>query len=29
MTYGEALQIASRPQDFRLMVQPMGLYVAR
>jgi twitching motility protein PilT len=28
-TYEEALRIASRPQDFRLMVQPLGLGVAR
>jgi twitching motility protein PilT len=29
VTYEEALQIASRPQDFRLMVQSLGLGVAR
>jgi twitching motility protein PilT len=28
-TYEEALRIASRPQDFRLMVQSLGLGVAR
>ena len=26
--YEEALQVASRPQDFRLMVQSLGLDVA-
>ena len=29
VAYEEALQIASRPQDFRLMVQSLGLGVAR
>ena len=29
VTYEEALRIASRPQDFRLMVQSLGLGVAR
>ena len=29
VTYEEALQIASRPQDFRLMVQSLGLGAAR
>jgi twitching motility protein PilT len=29
VTYEEALRVASRPQDFRLMVQSLGLGVAR
>jgi twitching motility protein PilT len=29
ISYEEALQVASRPQDFRLMVQSLGLGVAR
>jgi twitching motility protein PilT len=29
VTYEEALRIANRPQDFRLMVQSLGLDVAR
>lgn len=29
ISYGEALQVASRPQDFRLMVQALGLGAAR
>ena len=29
VAYGEALQVASRPQDFRLMVQALGLGAAR
>ena len=29
VTYGEALQIASRPRYFRLMVQSLGLDVTR
>ena len=29
VTYEEALQIASRPQDFRLMVQSLALGVTR
>ncbi len=28
-TYEEALRIASRPKDFRLMVQSLGLGIAR
>ena len=29
VTYEEALQVASRPQDFRLMVQSLGLGAPR
>jgi twitching motility protein PilT len=29
VTYEEALQVASRPQDFRLMVRSLGLGAAR
>ena len=29
VNYEEALRVASRPQDFRLMVQSLGLGVAR
>ncbi len=29
VNYEEALRVASRPQDFRLMVQSLGLSVAR